>query len=138
MIVWWFLGATCAGKKTLIRRLLWDPSERAKFGMNDSVRAVWMEDGDELPPPFEGADHVLVRWQWGRTEHLRAMLRTDRRHRIVLVEAPVEVRLQRVIEREGFERWGREVLAGEAKESARLAERICRRANINLVRVEMP
>lgn len=105
--------------------------------MNDSVRAVWMEDGDEAPP-FEGADHLLVRWQWGRTDYMRKILEQHSGHRIVLVEAPVEVRLQRVIEREGFDRWSREVLSGEAKEAARLAERLCRRANINLVRVGMP
>lgn len=118
MTLWWVMGASAVGKKTLMRAAVEEASVRAALGLSDGIWAAWVNDG-----PLEPVDaaaialghdgDVLLRWQFGREA---AMTRDDwRGHRqgVILVEADPVVHYARMQAREG-DRWTPEMLAGEA------------------------
>lgn len=116
--LWWVMGASAVGKKTLMRAAVDSAAVRAALGFADRVQAVWLNDGDmvsddEARLDGECAGDILMRWQFGRET---AVDREDwRRHQhgVLLVEVDPSVHYARMQAREG-DRWTPELLAGES------------------------
>lgn len=87
--------------------------------LDGQVRAEWIPDG-----PVEAdivrlseSSHILVRWQWGREEHLTNILRDHPRvkNSIVVLTCGLMTQLSRVALREGCLKWDAEILHGELR-----------------------
>lgn len=98
---WWFLGGTCAGKKTAIRFAVASPTFLREIGIVGTAESAWMNDGAKPIPAFSEieADNLLVRWQWGRELHM------PNDARIVVVRTRPEIRHERAKVREEHCRW---------------------------------
>ncbi len=123
--LWWVMGASAVGKKTLIRRALAEPSVRMEVGLAADVRAIWMNEGpidpDDVTGISAGGD-VLLRWQFGREASFGLL---GARRAVLLVIVDPAVHYTQMLMREGA-RWTSAHLAFEAHAVRRLAEDLAR------------
>ena len=121
--LWWVMGASAVGKKTLIREALVNAAVRTSLGLPDRIEAAWMGHGavsaeDVAAVAQSAAPDTLLRWQFGR-EALLPELR-GLRHVLLLVVAEPGVHYARMLAREG-ERWSQHGLVDEAEAVRELA-----------------
>jgi len=113
--VWWVVGGSAAGKRKLIGAIMQDAAVRRALGMLGTVEAPWLHG---VPTPTRwrecGADHLLLRWQWDRSEWIEAaMAAGTENHRILLVACPASERSRRAARRSPSDQWPAENLARE-------------------------
>jgi hypothetical protein len=119
-VIFWIFGGTAVGKKRFIRQCLY-PATRPDFiKLGHAPRAEWIEDGpvqSDIVRLSESFD-LLVRWQWGREEHLANILRNHPtvKHSIVMLTCGLMTQLSRVSLREGCLKWDAEILHGELRQ----------------------
>lgn len=118
-MIYWIVGGTAVGKKRFIRQAL-NPKTRPHWIDSTNLHAEWFEDGPvktDIVTLSREAD-VLIRWQWGREEHLVNILRDhpDVKHAIFMLTTTLMAQLSRVALREGFLKWDAATLTGEQRD----------------------
>lgn len=116
-MIFWIFGGTAVGKKRFIQQCLQRETRPEFLWIQDNVKAEWIADGPlavNLVDLFQKYD-ILVRWQWGREEHLKFLLKhhPEIQNSIVLLSCGLMPQLSRVALREGFLKWDAEMLHGE-------------------------
>lgn len=118
MNVIWVFGGTGMGKRTWIEKHT-KPGDTC-LGMEPGHYPINRED-------LKG-ETVYVRWQWGREELLKELMDDPGYdHRLVLVGVPREKQMEQICQREGYDKYCREVLDDEAAKLGRLYSELYKR-----------
>ncbi len=135
--LWWVMGASAVGKKTLIRRAVAETSVRRALALTSDVRAVWMNEGAfdpaDVPDPMIGDG--LLRWQFGREAAFLDIAAGRMVPGILLVEADPAIHYGQMLAREGA-RWTPACLAFEVDAVRSMAVDLAQRHGAPLRKVD--
>lgn len=127
------MGGTAVGKKAWIARACEDA---IFYEIPSGSKPYWLQDGGtcvELLKFKAEQSPLLVRWQWDREDVIR-YLATDPaiQQFLILVQVSQDVQRERVIQREGSQRWTDAQLWEERQAVEQLARDLSMRLNIYL------